>query len=121
MHTFFERQKRQAAGARLLRAGMSATQEHEMPMFVGYMFQMASPALSAMIINTTCPMTWASVKAFGRVSSEPRFGIRMPTLFTCSRKNRYSARLQSVSRHSRTISQSSTGTLASYALRIKIY
>jgi hypothetical protein len=93
MHTFFERQKRQAAGARLLRAGMSATNEREMPMIVGDVFQTASPELSANMVNTTCPKTLAGVEALERVSSEPRFGIGMPALFTCSRKNKASARL----------------------------
>lgn len=43
--TFLERQKRQAAGARLLRAGMSATDEAETPMMVGERFQTAFPGV----------------------------------------------------------------------------
>jgi hypothetical protein len=103
--TFFERQNRHAAGARFLRAGMSATHEREMPMTVGNMFQTASPELSIIMVNTTSPKTLAGLEAFERVSSEPRFGIGMPALFTCSRKNRSPARLPDASRHSRTISQ----------------
>lgn len=91
--TFFERQKRHAAGARLLRAGMSATHEREIPMILGDIFQTASPELSAIMVNTNCPKTLTGVDAVERVSAEPRFGIGMPALFTCSRKNRSCARL----------------------------
>lgn len=111
--TFFERQKRQAAGARLLRAGMSATDEADMPIVVGEILQIASPKLSAIMVNTTYPMSLAGLEAFERVRPVPGFGIGMVAwaLFTWGRKNISSARLPAASRRSRTISQGYERTL----------
>jgi hypothetical protein len=54
---------------------MSATDDPDMPITVGDVFQTAYPELSAVMVDKSCPKTLAAVEAFERVRSESRFGI----------------------------------------------
>lgn len=67
--TFFERQKRQAAGARFLRAGMSATGEPETPIIARGSLQTAFPKLHAIWEFKSGSKTLDSMEVFERVSS----------------------------------------------------